>query len=62
MSRPAATDQVYYAASVENAMMDRSAIEERVAEAVAVGTEASNEQLQRGIDRIRLVTKPVVMP
>lgn len=59
MSKPAvapATDQAYFEASLENAMMDREVLEGRVAEAVAVGTEVSNEQLQRGIDRIRLVT------
>lgn len=52
----AASDQVYYAASAENAMMDRSLIEERVADAIA-GVDASTEQIRRGIDRIRLVTE-----
>lgn len=52
----AATDQAYYAASAENAMMDRDVLEERVASAVA-GVGESTERLQRGIDRVRLVTQ-----
>lgn len=50
------TEQTYYAASVENALMVRAAIERRIADAV-VGAEASNDLLREAvIASSRLVT------
>lgn len=50
------TEQTYYAASAENALLDREAIERRIADAV-VGAEASNDLLREAVvASSRLVT------
>lgn len=58
MSRAAAagpTEQTYYAASAENALLDREAIERRIADAVVEG-EASNDLLRRAAASVKMVT------
>lgn len=50
------TEQAYYSASAENALLDREAIERRIADAVADG-EASNDLLRKATAAsCRLVT------